>query len=177
MFIPEFTGSGSGHFSPAEITFLGSQPDVATARLYRSGEKIAASEEGAWGDIEVPAGNADCRLDLTTARDPSDWAYGASTRTSWSFRSDTTTSESRLPLLQLDYDVPVDTRNAVSRAAKHTLGLSVRMQDGMAQPRGVHVTVEASYDGGRSWAAAVSARKGSGYTAAVERPAHLRGNA
>lgn len=37
--------------------------------------------------IEVPAGDVEYRLDLTTTRISDDWRSGTVTRTSWSFRS------------------------------------------------------------------------------------------
>ena len=51
------------------------------------------------------------------------------------------------------------------------------MQDGMAAPRGVTLKVETSYDDGRTWTTATTARKGSGFTAVVERPARMHGDA
>ncbi|MET7598277.1 S8 family serine peptidase [Streptomyces sp. NPDC005481] len=176
VFVPEFTDSGAVHYSVAEAPYFG-KADLATARLYRDGRQIAESGIGAWGDIEVPAGDAAYRLDLTTGRDSGDWAFGTRTHTSWAFRSDTTAQKSRLPLLQVDYDVPVDARNAVSRAKTHSLELAVRMQDGMASPQGVKVQVEASYDDGRTWVVATTTRKGHGFTSAVERPSRVRGDA
>ncbi|WP_246040786.1 hypothetical protein [Streptomyces cadmiisoli] len=80
-------------------------------------------------------------------------------------------------MLQLDYDVPVDVRNAVGSQRKHTLGLGVRMQDGMPAPTGVSLKVEASYDDGRNWTRATTARKGSGFTATVARPSRVHGDA
>jgi hypothetical protein len=123
----------------------------------------------------VPAGKAEYRLDLTTASP--DWRFGTGTRTSWTFRSGTTAEPTTLPLLQVDYTVPVDARNAVGSARRYSLGLNVRMQDGMTAPRGVTLRVETSYDDGRTWTRAATARKGGGFTATVERPSQVRGDA
>ncbi|MEU1203664.1 S8 family serine peptidase, partial [Streptomyces sp. NPDC005813] len=115
VFVPEFTDSGATHYAFGEAPVFGGlgQPDTATATLYRNGERIAESDYGAWGDIEVPAGSAEYRLDLATGRDSDDWSFGPSTRTSWTFRSETAAQKSLLPLLQVDWSVPVDARNAV----------------------------------------------------------------
>ncbi|MEU9287408.1 S8 family serine peptidase [Streptomyces sp. NPDC048275] len=194
VFVPEFTDSESGHWAFGEIPVSGGPgggvrlgapsaaadaiPDTATAVLYRNGKQVAKSDNGAWGDFEVPAGNAEYRLDLATARVSDDWHFGAGTRTSWTFRSDTAARPALLPLLQVDYAVAVDAQNAVSRARKHSLGINVRMQDGMAAPHKVTLKVETSYDDGRTWTTATTtARKSNGFTASVVRPARVHGDA
>ncbi|MFE7707312.1 S8 family serine peptidase [Streptomyces sp. NPDC057486] len=187
VYVPEFNDSGAGHWSFAEVDPFGggvgtgvtasAESDTAAATLYRNGKPIAESDQGAWGNFEVPAGKADYRLDLTTVRTSADWHFGTGTHTSWTFRSDTAAGPALLPLLQVDYAVPVDARNAVGSQRRHTLGLNVRMQDGMAAPRGVTLKVETSYDDGRTWTTATTARKGSGFTATVERPAQVHGDA
>ncbi|MET7524698.1 S8 family serine peptidase [Streptomyces sp900116325] len=189
VYVPEFNDSGTGHWSFAENDPFGggvgtgvrssAVNDTAAAVLYRNGEQIAKSDNGAWGNFEVPAGNAEYRLDLTTARTSDDWHFGTGTHTSWTFHSDTAADTTLLPLLQLDYAVPVDAQNAVDSDRTHTLGLTVRMQDGMAAPRGVKLKVEASYDDGQSWTTARTERHdGDGqFTATVERPSSVRGDA
>ena len=168
VYVPEFTDSGTGHWSFAELApgggdFRGAGAatvsDTTAAVLYRNGQQIATSDNGAWGNFEVPAGNAAYRLDLATARDSDDWQFATQTRTSWTFHSDTAASATLLPLLQLDYDVPVDAQNAVGSARTHTIGLTVRMQDGMAVPRGVKLKVEASYEDGKNWTTARTVKR------------------
>ncbi|MET7857499.1 S8 family peptidase [Streptomyces sp. NPDC005318] len=191
VYVPEFNDSGDGHWSFYELGGFGSGvgagagaragaaavDDTATAQLYRNGQQIADSSQGAWGDFEVPASDAEFRLDLATTRVQDDWRFGTGTRTSWTFRSGTAADAALLPMLQVDYDVPVDASNSVGSQRKHTLGLNVRMQDGMAAPRGVTLKVETSYDDGRTWTTSTTARKGSGFTATVERPARVHGDA
>ncbi|MGW1887186.1 S8 family serine peptidase [Streptomyces sp. NPDC001970] len=178
VYVPEFNDSGTGHWSFAEKNSFDRAGDTNAAELYRNGQQIARSDNGAWGNFEVPAGNAAYRLDLTTARVSDDWHFGTSASTSWTFHSDTTAAPEKLPLLQVDYAVPVDAQNAVGSARRHNLGLSVRMQDGMAAPRGVTLKVETSYDDGKTWTTARTAGKGSGqFTATVERPSSVRGDA
>ncbi|MBO4256653.1 S8 family serine peptidase [Streptomyces griseorubiginosus] len=194
LHIPEFTDSQSGHWSFAEasslgggvgtgaaVSAVGDPSDVANAEVYRNGRLVAQSDTGAWGGFEVPAGKAGYRLDLTTARTSADWRFGTGTRTSWTFTSDTAATATLLPLLQVDYSAPVDLRNAVGPRRSHTLGLNVRMPDGLTVPRGVTLKVEASYDDGRTWHTAHTARTarhgGTRFTAAVERPSGVRGDA
>ncbi|WP_249400045.1 S8 family peptidase [Streptomyces argyrophylli] len=184
VYVPEFTDSDAGHWSFAESSGFGTGraaavDDVASAVLYRDGKQTAVSDNGAWGNFEVAPGDARFRLDLTTARVSDDWRLGVRTHTSWTFRSDTTAGPAPLPLLQLDYAVPADAQGAVSRARAHRLGFTVRMQDGMAAPRGVHLKAEASYDGGKTWTTARTERHGDGrqFTATVKRPSKVRGDA
>ncbi|WP_432043282.1 S8 family serine peptidase [Streptomyces cadmiisoli] len=175
VYVSDFNDSSETvHWSHAQF---GSVSDKSEAVLYRNGKQIAESGQGAWANFEVPAGNAEYRLDLATSRASDNWRFATGTRTSWTFRSDTTSTKTVLPMLQLDYDVPVDLRNAVGSQRKHTIGLGVRMQDGMPAPTGVSVKVEASYDDGKSWTRATTARKGSGFTATVERPSRVHGDA
>ncbi|MDI9832743.1 S8 family serine peptidase [Streptomyces sp. KAU_LT] len=178
VYVPEFN-DGTSHWSFAEHGGFGdADGDTATALLYRDGQLLTRSEDGAWGDFEVPTGEATYRLDLTTKRASDQWRFATSTDTSWTFRSGAAAKPALLPLLQLDYDVPVDARNAVGRSRTHRVGLSVRMQDGMAAPRGVTLKVETSYDDGRTWSTARTARQGdSRFTAMVERPARPHGDA
>ncbi|MFS8204038.1 S8 family serine peptidase [Streptomyces sp. CWNU-52B] len=169
--IPEFTDSQAGHQS--RLNSGGS----ATAVLYRDGAEVAEAKSG-WADLEVPSAAADYRLDLTTSRVSDEWAYGTGTETSWSFRSGSTGTATALPLLQLDYDVPVDAYNAVGSGRTHTVGLSVRAQDALSAPRGVSVQVEASYDDGGSWSrASVKDRGHNVFEAAVKKPSRIRGDA
>ncbi|MFF3873130.1 S8 family serine peptidase [Streptomyces sp. NPDC001978] len=160
--IPEFTDSQSGHWSRlaaggggvggfgvagAEADPAG---DSATATLYRDGTRLE-DLGGAWTDVLVPTAGADYRLDLKTSRNLPGWTYGTATSTSWSFHSDRTDTATPLPLLQLDYAVPVDAHNTTGGRG---LGVTVRAQQGLPTPRGVHVRVETSYDDGKTWHAA-----------------------
>ncbi|WP_151476203.1 S8 family serine peptidase [Streptomyces albicerus] len=185
--IPEFTDSAAGHWSRlieggdgGAGTSGGAKAapsDSAAAVLYRNGRRTTEADS-AWADFEVPSGAADFRLDLTTSRVSEEWAYGTSTDTSWSFRSGTTGAATALPLLQLDYDVPVDARNAVGSGRTHSVGLTVRAQDASAAPRGVSVQVEASYDDGKSWSGTeVKGRGLNAFKATVEKPSRVRGDA
>ncbi|MCZ7456604.1 hypothetical protein [Streptomyces sp. WMMC940] len=170
--IPEFTDSGSGHWSPRIEGYSEGGPgvrkpgagaarqgDTAKAVLFRDGKEIAGAGSS-WTDFEVPAEAADYRLDLSTTRASGEWTYGTATDTSWSFRSAAAGEAKPLPLLQLDYTVPVDVRNEVGPGRTHTVRLAVRAQDGLAAPKGVVMQVEASYDDGRTWSRAPCATGG-----------------
>ncbi|MFD7409358.1 S8 family serine peptidase [Streptomyces sp. NPDC059866] len=182
--IPEFTDSTSGHWSRKLASSGGDggvgasqQGDTARAVLFRDGKEIAEAGS-AWTDFEVPAGAADYRLDLSTSRASQEWAYGTETETSWSFRSAAGGEAKLLPLLQVDYDVPVDERNEVKSGRTHAVRLAVRAQDGLAAPKGVVMQVQASYDDGRTWSrASLRDRGANAYEATVTRPSGVRGDA
>ncbi|MER7983404.1 S8 family serine peptidase [Streptomyces sp. NPDC095817] len=185
FYIPEFVDSGSGHWSFAERAASGgigtrssSVDDVTRAGLFRNGRRIAESDNGAWGDFEVPAGEANYRLDLSTARTSDTWQFSTNTETSWTFRSDTAGHQTLLPLLQVDYSVPVDQRNAVDAQRTHSLGVDVRMPDGLPAPKNVKLKVETSYNDGKTWAMAPTGRRGdTHFTATIERPSRIRSDA
>lgn len=183
--IPEFTDSGEGHWSrllesgDGGIGTSAAAPagDSAAGQLYRDGVKFGEIG-GAWTDVEVPAAPATYRLDLSTARSSKEWKYGTATATSWTFRSGGTAKATPLPLLQLDYDVPVDAHNSVRSAPTTAIGVKVRAQDGLRVPHGVDVRVETSYDDGRTWTRAkVRGRGGNVFDAQVGRPSSVRGTA
>ncbi|MCX4514405.1 S8 family serine peptidase [Streptomyces sp. NBC_01619] len=186
--IPEYTDSMAGHWARRQAPGLSGgigragtpgtmdEPtypsgDTVTAVLHRDGKEVSRSN-AAWGNFAVPAGKADYRLDLTTERLSDYWRAGTRTATSWTFRSDTTTADTLLPLLQVDYGVPADLWNTVGGGKRHDLDLTVRNQDGLAAPAGVTLKVEASFDDGRTWKARVGVkdRGHNRFTATVERP-------
>ncbi|RBM04863.1 S8 family serine peptidase [Streptomyces sp. PT12] len=166
--IPGLTDSTAGHWAPG----------TGSLTLTRDGTEVGAAS-GGFADLAVPAGPGDFRLDLATERDPAEWGFGTRTRTSWSFRSDTAEEPTPLPLLQVDYAVGADAHNAVREGRRHTIGLTVRHQDGLAAPRGVRVRVEVSYDDGATFAAAtrVRATGGNAFDATLERPSRIRDDA
>ncbi|MFB7780998.1 S8 family serine peptidase [Streptomyces bauhiniae] len=149
--IPEFVDSQVGHWgrtTPAQAG--GSTGDSAHAVLYRNGAVIAQADS-AWADIEVPEARADYRLDLTTSRTSPSWPTAVATHTSWGFASARPHDATALPLLQLDYRVPVDAHNTLNGRSAQNLSITVRAQSGLPAPRGVDARVEVSYDDGRTW--------------------------
>ncbi len=180
--VPEFTDSQSGHWSRflpdggggIGTSEAGQARDTVTAALYRDGTELT-DLPGAWTDVEVPPGPAAYRLDLSTSRTSADWNLAGATSTSWTFRSDTTGESTPLPLLQLDYDVPVDARNTVTRSGAYGVDVTVRAPDGVPVPHGVKARVQVSHDDGRTWRTADVRDRGHGtFRATVDR-AHHRG--
>ncbi|MFJ2241377.1 S8 family peptidase [Streptomyces sp. NPDC087859] len=157
--IPEFTDSQAGHWSRALADGGGigtsrtqAAGDTVTAALYRDGTRLT-DLDSAWTDVEMPTGTADYRLELNTSRTSPDWDHATATKTIWAFRSGSTEQPTPLPLLQLDYAVPVGAHNTVPRAGSYDVDVTVRAQKGAPAPRAPKVWVEVSYDDGRTWQA------------------------
>ncbi len=169
--IPEFADSGAG---AGQWSSGGSADGV----LYRDGEEIGTAD-GGWGTFEVPAGEAAYRFDLSTSRSGADWLFGTATETSWDFVSGSVEEETPLPLMQLDYEVRADEHNAVDDGRRHSIGLGVRHQDGLAAPEDVALEVEVSYDDGATFVPAARVREhdDNRFTATLERPAGVDGEA
>ncbi|MEV0458954.1 S8 family serine peptidase [Catellatospora methionotrophica] len=139
--------------------------DIVTAGLWRDG-KVVAELPGAMTDVEVPAGSAGYRLQLTTKRATPEWARATRTDTVWEFSSGTTDKARALPLLQVDYRVPTDMVGSVAGRAHH-LGIGLRHQAGLPTPRHTTLVVEVSFDEGRSWRAVRVTGRGDAYTAHI----------
>ncbi|PIB07010.1 hypothetical protein B1C81_21865 [Streptomyces sp. HG99] len=143
--IPEFTESETGHYGFAK------GDDEVSTRLYR-GDDLIADQRYAWGDIPVTGGKGDYRLQVHTARAAGpEWQISTSTDTSWTFSSQTTAKSTVLPLIQLDYGVPVDGANQVRSSGPTAVSLKARHQDGLKGPEIDRMRAWVSYDDGAHW--------------------------
>jgi subtilisin family serine protease len=141
--VPEFVDA-DGHYTIGETTQVG-------AKLWRDG-KLLAELPDARQDVTTTGPEAGYRLALNTSRDSEEWSWGTRTETVWDFRSGQQSGDKAepLPLLQIDYAAPVDlTGRATER--QHTVGLTLRSQDGLAAPKGTSLSAEVSFDEGRTW--------------------------
>ncbi|PRY25852.1 subtilase family protein [Pseudosporangium ferrugineum] len=148
----------------------GSAITVGTAvRLERNGETVTAQSYLAL-DATVPAAAATYRLMVNTGRRP---AVGLATQNmiTWTFASARTGSAEPLPLSMLRFRPQVDDRNRVLGEDRYTLAFGAERQPGSAAAPIRDVTLDLSYDGGRTWARqAVEQSRGTG-TALITRPA------
>ncbi|TMR96136.1 S8 family serine peptidase [Nonomuraea basaltis] len=123
------------------------------SRLYRDGKEIFA-EDLLPGWIEVPAEQreSDYRLTMTADRVPELTKLSTRVSAEWRFRSKTTEPGERqvLPLLTVKISPELDDRN---RAAAGLMRIPVRVQrqDGSPGLKLRTLTVEISYDDGRTW--------------------------
>jgi Subtilase family/PA domain len=157
--VPEFVDQ-AGHFTLGGAT-------QASATLSRDGQVLAELPD-ARQDVTTTSADAAYRLELTTERADAEWAWGTSTRTVWDFRSAKQASDkaTALPMLQVDYDVPVDLTGRVA-ARSHVIGLGVRQQDGLAAPGSTSLQVQVSFDEGKTWRSIAATGANGKYTAVV----------
>ncbi|WP_329104140.1 S8 family serine peptidase [Micromonospora sp. NBC_01699] len=157
--VPEFVDA-DGHFTIGEASRV-------EAKLWRDG-KLLAELPDARRDVSTTSAQARYRLALSTERVDDEWRWGTRTETVWDFRSGQQSGDRArpLPLLQVDYAVPVDLSGRASDR-QHTLGLTLRGQDGLSAPRGTELTAEVSFDEGRTWKRVRVTGGGTDYRATV----------
>ncbi|WP_432824783.1 S8 family serine peptidase [Dactylosporangium sp. CA-092794] len=131
--IPEYVDA-DGHYSVGEA-------DRATVTLTRDGAPLATPRDG-WQDVTVPPGPAAYRLTMTTQRGGPEWEWGTRTETVWDFRSGHTSTPAALPLLRVDYGVPVDLSGKAG-GRPHLISLCV--------PGSTALTAAVSSDEGATW--------------------------
>lgn len=133
-------------------TALRSYPWETTMQLRQNGV-LLHEDDAAWGQYLVGDGTVQLDLSVVKENDP-DWQFSTRTDTTWTFDSvgEGSATTSVLPLLRLDYDVPVDLENRVSAGATLPIGLQVRHPE--QWPHRTSVTsarVWVSYDEGDTW--------------------------
>ncbi len=149
--IPEFVDAETGHYAFAGPE-MEEPADQMSAKLYRDGQLVQDSR-AAWGTFPAGGDPATYRLDVSVAKTAPEWQFSTRTETSWTFASQRPagTKTELLPLLQVDYGVQTDlTQRARAGRAGH-IEFAVRNQDGMAAPPDPALTVEVSFDDGRTW--------------------------
>ncbi|MGH3647413.1 MAG: S8 family serine peptidase [Micromonosporaceae bacterium] len=123
--------------------------DTAKTRLYKDGKQVAESSEAGYGEFGVPAGEGAYALKVDATRSVSDF----STRLSctWTFRSGTTGTETRLPLITVGFSPKVDTYNRAKAGQKQLVPVTVVGQPGTGKVKLKSLTVEVSFDDGKTW--------------------------
>ncbi|MCG5436728.1 S8 family serine peptidase [Micromonospora foliorum] len=159
-------GDGGGHIGEAYANF-----DMVNRTTLYQGDK-----ELDWGNAEYlqVAGLAQQRLPyrLVVENDRAAWTnpYSRQTRTEWGFHSAVTGEESAevLPMIQLDYQLAIDSAGRASRGAPLTVVAS-HLPD-VTGTIGA-VTVEVSYDDGATWQKQRLTRHGDGWRTSLAAPA------
>ncbi|MFC0628097.1 S8 family serine peptidase [Kribbella deserti] len=140
--VPEFVDK-AGHYTIGEAE--------TSAKLWRNGQLLAELPD-ARQDVTTTGADAAYRLELLTQRADEEWTLGTSTKTVWDFRSGKQPADQAkpLPLLQVDYDVPVGL-DGKATSLPHVVRFALRHQDGYAAPRGTSLKAEVSRDQGKTW--------------------------
>ncbi|WP_328320462.1 S8 family serine peptidase [Kribbella sp. NBC_00382] len=161
VLLPLFSDSAShtGIPRPEEYSFA----DKGTTSLYADGKVVGQSDIPGDGVFKVPAGEAAYRLVTSVRRDSPRWPLATQVSAEWAFRSSTTDGPEALPLLAVRLDPRLDLLDNAPAGRRFAIPVSV--------PGGRLKAVEASYDDGATWQAAVLRRVGSGWTATIRHPA------
>jgi subtilisin family serine protease len=112
--------------------------DTGDLVLSRDGADLGAAGNSEFGTWTVPAGSGTYRLRQTTGRNQDGWNLSTASDTTWTFPA----RDGTLPLLELDYQVPLDEHNAMP--ADHPAGFAV-----IAAARDLRCAV--SFDDGGTW--------------------------
>lgn len=162
----EWVDAGGNYF-PNHIFGLAPYPgDTIETRVFRDGELVGEESGFPRESFPMAAGAATYRVELDVTRDADWWRRSTQTRTAWTFTSQRPQAGSEmLPLLSVDYHVPLDLANTAlrpdERSAPPTMDLRVRHQaadlPGVAGAR-----VWVSYDDGDTWRAAPARDRGDG---------------
>jgi subtilisin family serine protease len=133
--------------------------DRGSTVVYAGGREIGRRDDLAGlGTFDLPAGPGTFRVVADANRPASllqEPALSTRTRAEWTFEAPAGTPERvALPFLDIRWDLPLDDHNRAPRGALLG-GLTVATQPGARAAEVRSVTVEVSYDDGRTWRGAV----------------------
>ncbi|XVV17139.1 S8 family peptidase [Actinoplanes sp. CA-131856] len=158
-------GDGSGHEG-----FRFARTGSVDVRIYRNGTLVGQSASTPQS-TEVPAAAGDYRVHAMFRSDP---AFTLSTvvDAEWTFRSAHVPDGKlvRLPMTAIRYSPSLSIDNAAAAGRLMTLPVSLDRQVGAAPAATRSLTVEASFDDGRTWRRLPALRIGTKATAVVQLP-------
>ncbi|MEV6691502.1 S8 family serine peptidase [Micromonospora sp. NPDC051196] len=148
----------------------GSVADTSRTALYRNGKLVGESPEHGWGQFEVPAGVATYRLETSAKRSFTD--LSTEVAATWTFRSGHVRGDKylRLPASVIRFAPRLDARNSAPANRSFVIPIQVERQPGAPAGRTRSLTVEVSYNGGKTWQRAKVNKAGSGWQAVVKHP-------
>ncbi|MCW3841385.1 S8 family serine peptidase [Micromonospora yasonensis] len=157
-------------FSDAAGHAGGSVTDAQRIALYRDGVLVGESY-GGYGEFEVPAGAADYRLEASATRGFTD--LSTEVAASWTFRSRHVAGDDwqRLPAMAVRFAPPLAVDNSAPAGRTFSIPVTVERQSGAPAAKVAKLTVDVSYDGGKTWRKADLHRQGAGWAAVVRHPA------
>ncbi|MDG4806084.1 S8 family serine peptidase [Micromonospora sp. WMMD1120] len=149
----------------------GSLNDSERTELWRDGKLVGESEYAGYGDFTVPAGAADYRLVASAKRSLTD--LSTEVESSWTFRSRHVAGDTpvRLPLMAVRFAPPLRVDGSAPAGRSFVVPVQVQRQPGAPGSRVTRLTVDVSYDGGKTWQAAQVRDGRHGWTATVRHPA------
>ncbi|MEU1967709.1 S8 family serine peptidase [Micromonospora sediminicola] len=149
----------------------GSLNDTERTVLYRNGKLVGESPYPGYGDFEVPPGAANYRVETSATRSFTDLSTEVSA--SWTFRSKRVPGEvpARLPAMAVRFTPALAVDGTAPAGRTFTVPVAVQRQPGAPSGKVAALTVDVSYDGGKTWRKAALKKQGGGWTATVRHPA------
>lgn len=150
----------------------GSLTDSARTALWRNGKLVAEFDTPGYGEFAVPAGTADYQLTVGAGRDLTD--LGTEVEASWTFRSGHVAGDTPklLPLSEIRFTPRLTADNTAPAGRVFAVPVQVRRQPGAGTVKVAKLSVDVSYDGGKTWRRATVVKvPGQGTVALVDHPA------
>ncbi|MGN9911200.1 S8 family serine peptidase [Phytohabitans sp. LJ34] len=160
-------GDGAGR---PRVPFSEDGTDTGAISLYRDGALVGTADVPDQARFEVPAEPGRYRLVAETSRSVDWWPQWTKVSAAWTFRSAAADEGTALPLLTARFAPPVDLRNRAPGGRSFTFPVYLERQ-GTGPVAVRKLSVEVSYDDGRTWQAAKVKRFGPQWTTTVRHPA------
>jgi subtilisin family serine protease len=159
--VPLF-GDSAGHAGFSSV-------DSGRTALYRDGALVGEFDEAGFGEFQVPAGPADYRLEVSAERGLTELATRVDA--AWTFRSGSVSGDEpvALPVAAVRF-TPKMRPDGTAGPGRFELPVTVEYQAGVVAPKVRQLTVEVSYDDGRTWTRAAVRSTKQGWTATVTHP-------
>ncbi|MET8566931.1 S8 family serine peptidase [Streptomyces sp. NPDC004783] len=151
--VPGFGDSGPDHTGSGDVYSADSGLSQTTA-VYLDGEPVDRTTGPTAFVQDAPADERTYRLVTDTALDADRWGRGTEGHAEWAFRSAATPDDgwTRLPLINLCFDLPTDLAGEVRGGKKVRVGIGARYVPGATDTGTIGGgALEVSYDDGRTW--------------------------
>ncbi|MCX5067466.1 S8 family serine peptidase [Micromonospora lupini] len=146
--------------------------DSERTELWRDGKLVGESEYSGYGEFTVPPGTANYRLVTSAKRSVTD--LSTEVESTWTFRSGHVAGDTpaRLPLSAVRFAPPLRVDNSAPAGQGFVVPVRVQRQPGAPAARVDTLTVDVSYDGGKTWRNVKLVRApGDGWLAVLRHPA------
>jgi subtilisin family serine protease len=155
---------GAGHLGLAT-----GPSDSGTVTLLRNGSSVGDGDLSFY-DAPVAAGDAGFELRVHAVRSASWTALSTTVDARWTFRSTTTRTATALPLSVVRFSPVLSEQDTAPRTGKFTIPVQVQRMPGASSTTVATLTVDISYDDGKTWTAATVTGSGTAWTATVTHP-------
>ncbi|GAA2795370.1 S8 family serine peptidase [Crossiella cryophila] len=140
--LPLFS-DGAGHWG------LPVRQDSGRTTVYQNGKKIAEGNLPGLGDFTLPKEAAEYRVEVEASRAATTLSTKVSA--SWTFRSRNTTRTTAVPAMAVRFTPKLDEFNRAQAGVPFTVPVTVERQPGSPGAIVRELTVEVSYDDGKTW--------------------------